>query len=297
MSPAGRLAVIIVSYNTRDLLRRCLQSLRDEIDATARVIVVDNASADGSAAMAATEFPWVEVIPAGRNLGFAAGNNLALRTLGFESSDPPALPEAVLFLNPDTEVRPGAIARLQQFLQGTPRAGVVGPALVYPDGRFQHSAFHFPTLWQIWFDFFTWPGRYVESSLNGRYPRAQYAAGAPFRVDHPLGAAFMVRAAAICQVGLMDEGFFMYAEEIDWCLRARRAGWDCYCLPTAVVVHHSGGSTRQCRRSMEEALWRSRFRLFEKHYGPLFVAAARALVHWGSRQQARRRPDPAEDAR
>jgi N-acetylglucosaminyl-diphospho-decaprenol L-rhamnosyltransferase len=294
---APALAVIIVSYNTRELLRRCLQSLGGEVDATARVIVVDNASADGSAEMAASEFTRVEVIAAGRNLGFAGGNNLALRALGFESAEAAALPDAVLFLNPDTEVRPGAIAQLQQFLQRTPRAGVVGPALVYPDGRFQHSAFHFPTLWQIWFDFFTWPGRLVESPLNGRYPRAQYAAGAPFRVDHPLGAAFMVRAAAIRQVGLMDEGFFMYAEEIDWCLRARRAGWDSYCLPTAVVVHHSGGSTRHYRRPMEEALWRSRFRLFEKHYSPLFVAAARALVHLGSRHRARQQHGRPEDVR
>jgi hypothetical protein len=142
-------------------------------------------------------------------------------------------------------------------------------------------------LWQIWFDFFPWPGRLVESPLNGRYPRAQYASGKPFAVDHPLGAAFLVRAAVVRQVGLMDEGFFMYAEEIDWCLRARRAGWEIYCLPTAVVAHHGGGSTRHYRRQMDDALWHSRFRLFDKHYGPLFRVAARVLARGGMYYRAR----------
>jgi GT2 family glycosyltransferase len=290
------LAIIIVNYNTRALLRRCLQLLDGEVDAAARVVVVDNASDDGSAAMAVAEFPHVLVLRAGRNLGFATANNMALREIGFAS--PPVIdpPDMVLFLNPDTQVRPGAIARLVDFLQATPRAGIVGPALVYPDGTFQHSAFHFPTLWQIWFDFFAWPGRFVESPLNGRYPRIRYAAGKPFPIDHPLGAAFLVRAAAIRQVGLMDEGFFMYAEEIDWCLRARRAGWEVYCLPAAVVVHHGGGSTRHYRREMDEALWRSRFRLFEKHYGPLFTTAARLLARCGMWYRARRTGGRKEDA-
>lgn len=296
MNDGTSLAIIIVSYNTRDLLRNCLQSFTGEVDAATRVVVVDNASADGSAAMTAAEFPHVQVLHAGRNLGFAAANNLALREMGFESRPEAGVPGTVLFLNPDTEVRPGAIARMRGFLQVTPRAGVVGPALVYPDGAFQHSAFHFPTLWQIWFDFFAWPGRFVESPLNGRYPRTHYAAGEPFPVDHPLGAAFMTRAAAIRQVGMMDEGFFMYAEEIDWCLRARRAGWEIYCQPAAVVVHHSGGSTRRCRREMDEALWRSRFRLFEKHYGRLFTAAARLLARCGAWYQARQTGSESGDA-
>lgn len=280
----GDLAVIIVSYNTCALLRNCLRALQASSGIQPSVWVVDNASPDGSAQMVRAEFPHVHLLEPGRNLGFAAANNLALRQMGFGSAAPSAhLPEFVLFLNPDTEVRADAIAHMRAFLQATPRAGVVGPALVYPDGRFQHSAFRFPTLWQVWFDLVQWPGRFIESPLNGRYPRALYASGQPFRIDHPLGAAFMTRAQVIQQVGLMDEGFFMYAEEIDWCMRVKRAGWEIYCLPQAVVVHHSGGSTRQQPAHMNEVLWRSRFRLFEKHYGKPFTWAARLLHHLAAR--------------
>jgi N-acetylglucosaminyl-diphospho-decaprenol L-rhamnosyltransferase len=288
MGESANLAIIIVSYNTSGLLRSCLRSLEVQASVVAQVVVADNASSDGSPEMVAVEFPLVRVLNAGRNLGFAAGNNLGLRQLGFGSEATAAgRPEYVLFLNPDTEVREDAVARMREFLCVTPNAGVVGPSLVYGDGSFQHSAFRFPTLCQLWFDFFPWPGRFVESSLNGRYSRALYAAGRPFPIDHPLGAAFMTRAAVIQRVGLLDEGFFMYAEEIDWCMRVRQAGWEAYCLPTAVVMHHSGGSTRQQTRQMDTALWRSRFRLFEKHYNPLFVGTARLLATLGTRYRAR----------
>ena len=279
------LAVIIVSYNTGALLRNCLRALESSSHSLPAIWVVDNASQDGSAEMVRAEFPQVHLVEPGRNLGFAAANNLALRQMGFGSAAPSArLPEYVLFLNPDTEVRADAVARLRAFLQATPHAGVVGPALIYPDGSFQHSAFRFPTLWQVWFDLVQWPGRFVESPLNGRYPRALYASGQPFPIDHPLGAAFMTRAQVIQQVGLMDEGFFMYAEEIDWCMRVKRAGWEVYCLPSAVVMHHAGGSTRQQPARMNAVLWRSRFRLFEKHYGKLFTWAARLLLHLATRE-------------
>jgi N-acetylglucosaminyl-diphospho-decaprenol L-rhamnosyltransferase len=309
MGASSGLAVIIVSYNTCSLLRRCLQSIfvqrgidgqvsasgegragaRRSQETALHVIVVDNASADGSPDMVRAEFPAVDLLGLDRNLGFAAANNLALRSLGFERADTgDRLPEHVLFVNPDTEARDGAVAQLQAFLRATPQAGVVGPALVYPDGSFQHSAFRFPTLWQIWLDFFSWPGRFVESRLNGRYPREQYTIGQPFQIDHPLGAAFMTRARVIQDVGLMDEGFFMYAEEIDWCMRVKQAGWRIFCVPSATIVHHSAASTRQCSDQMNEALWRSRFRLFEKHYSPLFVCAARFLARWGAWHQRRR---------
>ena len=283
MSDHSDLAIIIVSYNTCDLLCSCLRSVYAGGGAQAQMWVVDNASSDGSPDMVRADFPQVHLVCLGSNVGFAAANNVALRGLCLDSAEAaPGSPEYVLFLNPDTEVTGDALSRLPEFLRTTPRAGVVGAALVYPDGGFQHSAFRFPTLWQIWFDFFAWPGRFVESPLNGRYVRAEYASGQPFLIDHPLGAACATRAQVVRQVGLMDERFFMYAEEIDWCMRVRRAGWDIYCLPSATVVHHAGGSTRRYRRHMDEALWRSRFRLFEKHYSPFFRLAARLLVHVGT---------------
>jgi GT2 family glycosyltransferase len=173
-------------------------------------------------------------------------------------------------------------------LNSLENAGLVGPSLVYPDGRFQHSAFRFPSLAQIWFDFFPWPARLLDSRLNGRYPRSLYQGSQPFPIDHPLGAAMLTRAEVIRDIGLLDEGFFMYAEEIDWCVRVKQAGWDIYCVPTAHIVHHAGASTRQFRDEMFVALWRSRFRLLRKHYGPAFNVVARLLVRLGLWAEMRR---------
>ncbi len=285
------LAVVIVSYNTCAMLRSCLHSVYANFEQSSlngRVWVVDNASSDGSQDMVCAEFPRAYLLVLDQNRGFAAANNAALLELGFGTSASQSIADLVLFLNPDTEVRGSALEIMAAVLQAPGHVGVVGASLVYPDGRFQHSAFRFPTLWQIWFDFISWPSRLIESSLNGRYPRALYQASQPFTIDHPLGAAIMTRADVIRQIGLMDEGFFMYAEEIDWCLRVRKAGWDICCVPDAQIVHHAGASTRQFRDEMFVALWRSRFRLFHKHYGPVFNLAARWLVQLGMWVEARR---------
>jgi hypothetical protein len=174
---------------------------------------------------------------------------------------------------------------MASFLNDHPRVGVVGPQLTYGDGTFQHSAFHFPTLWMALFDFFPLHHRLLNSRLNGRYPRHLYEAGEPFPIDHPLGAAMMVRRETIQQVGLLDDDFFMYCEEIDWCKRIREAGWEIYCLPEAKIVHFAGQSTRQFAEEMFVALWRSRFRLFRKHYGRGYRVAARLIVALGLRYE------------
>jgi len=284
---AADLAVIVVSYNTKDLLHACLTSLFCQATPHLEVWVVDNASTDGSCEMVAESFPQVHLVAMEENVGFAGGNNVALRAMGYggalETEDCSPLPEFVLFLNPDTEIEVGALGTMRQFLAMHPEVGVAGCRLTYPDGQFQHSAFRFPTLWQMWFDFFSWPGRFVESSLNGRYSRELYERGVPFPVDHPLGAAMMTRREVISQVGLMDERFFMYAEEIDWNLRVHDKGWPVYCVPRAVVVHHGGASTAQSRRQMNHELWKSRFQLFDKHYSKLFQIAARVLFWAGQR--------------
>ena len=130
-----------------------------------------------------------------------------------------------------------------------PRTGLVGPRLVYPDGTFQHSAFRFPSLGQAFLDFFLLHHRLLQSPWNGRYPRALYAAGRPFSVDHPLGACMMVRREVVEQVGSLDADYFMYCEEIDWAMRIKRAGWQIGCVPAAEVVHYAGQSARQFRRA------------------------------------------------
>ena len=282
------LSVITVSYNTRELLADCLESAlaglaRSRLEG--QVCVVDNASADGSAEMVRQRFPDVSLIAHDQNLGFAAGNNLALLAMGFGGE---ASPRHVLFLNPDTRVVDDALGALVRFLDGTETAGAAGARLVHGDGSFQHSAFAFPGLAQIIFDFFPLHHRLLDSRLNGRYPRELYEAGRPFAVDHPLGAALMVRGETLAQVGSFDERYFMYCEEIDLCRRIRNAGWDISCVPAAEIVHLVGQSTQQFRDTMFVALWRSRFLMFETHEGAAFLWSARRLVRLGLQAEARR---------
>ncbi len=136
-----------------------------------------------------------------------------------------ASPDLVLLLNPDAEPTGDAIGQMARFLVEHPAAGGAGAQLQYPDGRFQHGAFAFPGLLQLWFDLFPpRPARLLDSRLNGRYPRSLYDAGSPFPIEFALGAALMVRREAIEAAGLLDEGYFMYAEEVDWCWRMRARG-------------------------------------------------------------------------
>lgn len=282
------LAIITVSYNTRDLLADCLEAAlagMEQSGLDGQVWVVDNASADGSAEMVRQRFPSVGLVAHDENLGFAAGNNLALKAMGFGSR---VSPRHVLFLNPDTRVVGDALGTLVRAMDSKPSAGAVGARLIHGDGSFQHSAFAFPGLAQIFFDFFPLHHRLLDSRLNGRYLRAQYEAGQPFPVDHPLGAALMVRGDTLAQIGGFDERYFMYCEEIDLCRRIKKAGWEIYCVPAAEVVHLVGQSTKQFRDTMFVALWRSRFLMFEQHESAAFRWWARRLVRAGLWAEARR---------
>ena len=268
------LSVITVSYNTRDLLRGCLDSVISTLGSRLEyeLLVVDNASTDDSVAMVRDCFPQVRLFDNLENRGFAAGSNQAIA----ESSG-----RYVILLNPDTVVREGALDGMMRLLEGRSDIGVVGPKLLFPDGSFQHSAFSFPSLAMIFLDFFPLHHRLSNSRVNGRYPRRLYEMGEPFPIDHPLGAALMVRRQVIDEVGLLDENFFMYCEEIDWCMRIKNAGWQIVCWPQAEIVHYVGQSTAQFRDEMHVALHKSRRRLYEKHYGSGFRRTAHWLVTLG----------------
>jgi len=285
------LAIVIVSWNVRGLLEACLTSVYESLQGSnlrGEVWVVDNASTDGSAEMVQERFPQARLMANETNVGFAAANNQALRAMGFASAEDHDLPRYVLLLNPDTQVLDDALATMVRFLDENPQAGVAGAKLLYPDGRLQHSAFAFPTLVQAFFDFFPLHYRLLNSRLNGRYPRRLYEQGEPFPIDYPLGAALMARGEAIQEVGLLDERFFIYCEEIDWCTRMKKAGWGIYCVPRAEVVHHEAKSTGQVRGEMFVALWRSRYLLFEKHYSRFYQWAVRRIVRLGLRAERRR---------
>ncbi len=296
-----RLAVVIVSYNVHDLLRSCLQSVFDSAGLSADwlgvdVTVVDNASHDGSAQMVANAFPNVNLIAMTENLGFTRANNFALRGLGFgaDSEERAAsAPDLVLLLNPDTEVVDDALGKLVTFMRDNPTAGVCGPRLHYGDGALQHGGFAFPGLGQIALDLIPLTGlpglsrlvhRLLQSRMNGRYSRRQWLGVAPFPVDFVLGAALMARGESIRAVGLLDEGYFMYCEEMDWCLRMRETGRPTYAVPTAQIVHYEGRSSRQVRWRSFERLWASRFRFFRIHahrYPQGFHLLLRPLVRLG----------------
>jgi GT2 family glycosyltransferase len=302
-----RIAVVIVSFNTCELLRNCLRS----VEAAARyggmspdVWVVDNASRDGSAEMVAAEFPHVHCLALGRNIGFTGGNNVALAALGFAATVPPDLrieraagevPEFVLLLNPDAELTVGALKQMVRAMQRLPRAGVIGAHLQYGDGRFQHGAFRFPNLPQVALDLYPLVGvpgahRLHGSAANGRYPAALWAQEEPFAVDFVLGAAMFVRGAAIAEIGALDPGFWMYCEEMDWCLRMRVGGWEVYAAPAVRVIHHEAQSSRQVRWGAYVRLWKSRFRFYEKHhrhYPPGYIEVVRRIVRSGVRRQQR----------
>jgi GT2 family glycosyltransferase len=201
-----------------------------------------------------------------------------------------------LLLNPDTEIETDTLVELVKAMDTAPRAGVCGANLRYGDDSFQHGAFRFPGLSQVALDLFPLVGvpgshRLRRGRANGRYPQPLWQRRTPFPVDFVLGAALFVRGVAIRDVGGLDEGYFMYCEEMDWCLRMHQAGWGVYAVPTAKVIHLEGQSSRQRRWENFARLWQSRFRFYAKHrtrYSPLFRLALRAVVRAGAAWHMRR---------
>jgi hypothetical protein len=294
------LTVVIVSWNVRELLASCLRSLFRDLGHSApdaSVWVVDNASTDGTPDMVTKSFPQVHLVASDENLGFAAGNNRVLKEI-IRDPDLPDREHIFWLLNPDTRVQPGATTALLNALEAEPRAGVVGPKLLYPDGSLQQSAFRFPGLTQLAFELFPMPEQLYETRFNGRYPRRLYEGATPFLIDHPLGASMMVPAQAIRDVGLLDERYRMYCEEIDWCWRMHDAGWHALCAPAAEVIHHAGQSTSQVPIPSFVNLWTSRARLYARHHGPLTWRLARAMVRLGmQRRMEDASPEMAEACR
>lgn len=274
----SRVAVVVVSYNTCTLLRQCLASLVGAV-VPDRIVVVDNASHDDSVQLVRAEFPDVALLANAENRGFAAGTNQGLRRALSESP----LPDYVLLLNPDAFLRPGALHAMLAFMDDHPRVGAVGARLFYPDGRPQEGAWHFPTLWMTLFDLFP-PrgpllGRLYASPLNGRYREERD--GQPFPIDHPLGAAMLLRRTTLDEVGLLDESYWMYAEEVDWCYRCWQAGWAIWHVPQAEAVHVAGASSSQFRGRSFVALHRSRLQFFAKHYNRRFQRWNQRIVRAG----------------
>jgi len=280
------LSVVIVNWNVCDLLRQCLRSILDTrcwiLDAgystlkasagrpasSIEIIVVDNASTDGSAAMVRAEFPGVHLIANAENQGFPAANNQGIAV---------ARGRYVLLLNPDTKVVGDGLATMIAYASANPDVGIVGPQLLYPDGSVQSSRRRFPTLLTAFFES-TWLEGYAPRRLLERYKFLDRPDDVVQDVDWLYGAALMARREAIEQVGPMDEGFFMYSEELDWCRRFREAGWRVVYLPAAQIVHYGGKSSEQIVAARHIHFQTSKVRYVRKYHGRVAAEALRLFL-------------------
>ncbi|MGE5618001.1 MAG: glycosyltransferase family 2 protein [Sphingomonadaceae bacterium] len=265
-----RISIIIVSWNTKRLLERCLESVFGSACACdLEVLVVDNGSSDGSPEMVASRFPSVHLVAESENLGFARANNLAMDS---------ATGDYLLFLNPDTELLGTALAEMVRYAEEHPDVAVVGPQLLNSDGSLQSSRRRFPTRASAFLES-TVLQRWLPTHPALRHLYALDAADDQIQeVDWVVGAGFLVNAQAARQVGKMDEGYFMYSEELDWCRRFKAAGWKVVYLPTAKLVHHGGQSSGQDLLHRHIRFQHSKCRYFEKYHGRSFAQLLRVFL-------------------
>jgi GT2 family glycosyltransferase len=268
------LAIVIVNWNTRDLLRDCLTSVYANRGLTFQVCVVDNASTDGSAEMVEREFPQTHLIRNVRNTGFAHANNLGLRAWGFgdrgangdSSLSTLNTPRYALLLNSDTVTPPDALAQMAAFLDAHPKAGAAGPKLVRLDGSLDLACRRsFPTPENSFYHFVGLSKLFPQSPRFGRYDLTYLDPDQVAEVDSVNGAFMMVRAQAIEQAGFLDEDFFFGGEDLDWAFRIKAAGWKIYYNPAIVVQHVKRASYRnnpQAAFEFERAMWL----FYRKHY-------------------------------
>ncbi|MCB8921855.1 MAG: glycosyltransferase family 2 protein [Ardenticatenaceae bacterium] len=252
------LSIIIVNWNVRELLRACLQSIergRGALDV--EVIVVDSASSDDSVAMLQTDFPWVRLIACEENVGFPKGNNLGLAA---------ANGRYLYLLNPDTEIVGDALSVMVGYMVQHPDVGVVGAQLLYADGRIQSSRRRFPTVMTGLFES-TWLQPLAPRKLLRDYYAEDLPDDQTADVDWVMGASMLARREVVEQVGGMDEAYFMYSEELDWCRRIKDAGWRVVYLPQAQVIHHEGKSSEQAVTARHVNFNRAKLRYFRKYHG------------------------------
>jgi GT2 family glycosyltransferase len=254
-------SVIIVNWNTREILRDCLKSIYEQTrDLTFEVIVIDNASEDGSPQMVKDEFKEAILIENSTNRGFAAANNQGMAM---------AKGRYVLLLNSDTVVLDNAIAKTVVFADAHPEGAVIGCRLLNPDKTLQESCFMFPSLLNLLLSATYMYKLFPRSRFFGRENMTWWARDDERQVDVVTGCFMLVRREAVEQIGVMDEQFFMYGEETDWCYRFKKAGWKCLFCPSGSIIHIHGASSRARRHAMMLQCRASILFFFKKHRGEL----------------------------
>lgn len=288
------LAIVVLNWNTCDLLRDCLRSVYgSEGELSYRVCVVDNASIDGSAEMVSAAYPRVSLVRSPVNVGYAAGNNLGLKTFGFEAPPvglqspvglqacggaamPLALPKYALLLNPDTVLPPSALADMLAYMEKHPEAGAAGPKLVLSDGSLDLACRRtFPTPEVSFYRMIGLSKVLPRSRRFGRYNMTFMNPDVEIEVDSVVGAFMLVRGEAIRQAGLLDEQFFMYGEDLDWAFRIKQRGWKILYNPAVTVRHVKRAASRQSPIAQNE-FYRAMLIFNDKHYR----AQTPGLVRW-----------------
>ena len=264
------LSVIIVNWNTRDDLARCLASLRPAATHLAmEIVVVDNGSTDGSQALVRRRFPEVQLLALGRNVGFAAGNNRGL---------PLTSGRYRLLLNPDCIVHDEALEQMVAYADDHPEVGLLGPRLLNGDGSLQPSCRSFPTIGALLFRNTILDRWWPDNPFARGYLMEDWRHDTPRPVDWLSGACLMARSEVVRQVGGLDERYYMYVEDMDWCYRVHRAGWQVVYDPTACVTHLIGRSSDQRPVAMIQQHHLSMVRYVAKHYGAAAAALAAPLI-------------------
>lgn len=272
MTPAGspELSVVIVAWNAKRYLELCLNSLAEAPPKRRmEVFVVDNASSDGTSEMVESSYSWVKLIKSAENLGFSRGNNVAIRQ---------CRGRYIALVNPDVIVFPGCLDALADFLDENPRAGNVGPRVFNPDMTQQSTCRRFPTLWNN----FCSATRLESIFKDWRFFAGEHMFYFPhdrtLQVDVIVGCFSMIRREAFEEVGLLDEGLFMYGDDVDWCRRARNAGWDVFFYPGARAIHDRGKTTAPYPVRFAVAQQRSVLRYWRKHHSRLGVLGIRSIM-------------------
>jgi GT2 family glycosyltransferase len=267
--PTCDLSIIIVSWNVAGLLRDCLRSIdanRGALDL--EVIVVDSASSDNSVTMVQSEFPWVTLLACTENVGFPKGNNLGLAK---------ANGRYVLLLNPDTVVLDDALSKMMAYMQQNPEVGVLGCQLRNGDGTVQSSKRRFPTLITAFFES-TWLETVAPSGVMASYYAQDLADDAVNDVDWVVGACMLAPRQVVDTVGGMDEAYFMYSEELDWCRRIKDSGWRVVYYPEAQIIHYVGQSSDQAVVARHINFQQAKLRYFRKYNGRFAAGVLRLFL-------------------
>lgn len=264
------ISIIIVTYNSATVIGACLRSIAaDGAGMAVETLVIDNDSTDDTLASIRAQYPWARIITGHGNVGFARGNNIGFRQ---------ARGRYLFMLNPDTELRRGALQALLTYADAHPNVGMVAPHMVYFDNSLQHNTFRFPDYAQAFYGFFEKLAP-LDSPQNGRYLPADYSHQR--QTEHILGAAVFVRREVFTQLGGMDEAFALYFEETDWCYRARQAGWQVHYIPTATVMHIGAHATSKNPERSAVLFARSRAYFYHKNYGWPSYMVLKAITVFG----------------